>query len=359
MGSVSNTPIRTQDYLTHYALVGESPPQHLCTSSSLCLRVPLNGPRLFKPAHLSALGTFQDGGLKHNNPINLALWENRYIWPSANVDMVLSLGTGTTKASASPSAPNFRHVFLDGFIPRLYRSFISSLDGQSAWQDLQNRLDNESRKDYFRLNVILTEKQFTIDDVNCMAELRDCVHTKSDFKHNCTEIVHAILLSSLFFELSHMPLFVDGVYHCYGMIRCRLDGICMLEALGRLQQSHWAVVTETEILGYLEPERHVCKLCRCYQMPVRVTTRHPADTTTIYVQSITKARRKISGFPQTMEWFVLQQGLEADFGTPHHSRIGHPKCRACGPTSKRRGRKRKSSETDDNSIDPKKKSARY
>lgn len=284
--------------------MGESPPQHLCRYSSLCLRVSLNGPRLFKLAHLLALGTFQDEGLKHNNPINLALWENCYIWPSTNVDMILSLSTSTIKASAFSSAPNFRYVFLDEFISRLYRSFILSLDDQTIWQDLQNRLENESRQNYFRLNVILTKKQFTIDDVNCMAKLRDYVHTRSNFKDNCTKIVHAMLLSSLFFELNHMSLFVNEIYHCYGTIRCKFDGIYMLEALGRLQQSHWAIVIETKILEYLESKRHVCKLCRCYEMFVKVTTRHLANITTIYLQSVTKVRRKISGFSQTIKWFV-------------------------------------------------------
>ncbi|KAL8912017.1 MAG: hypothetical protein Q9171_002930 [Xanthocarpia ochracea] len=35
-------------------------------------------PMLFRPIRISSLGTFQDGGLKHNNPVNLALWESRY-----------------------------------------------------------------------------------------------------------------------------------------------------------------------------------------------------------------------------------------------------------------------------------------
>jgi len=303
---------------------------------------------------LPALGTFQDGGLKHNNPVNLALWESGYIWPTTNIDMVLSLGTGTNKASVSPSAPNFRHIILDGFIPRLYRSFISSLDDQSAWQDLQNRLDSQSRKDYFRLNVTLTDKQFTIDDVDRMQELQDCVKEQPNLSQNCTEIVHAMLLSSLFFELSQMPIFTNGVYRCPGFIRSRLDGRIMLEALSRLQQSHWAVVTDKKILEYLESRQDVCERCRCYKMYVEVVVRHSTNSTIVYLQSVTKERRKISGFPQTMQWFVAQQQLDADFGTSYHNAEAYPQCRACGPNARHNSRKRKSSGDENSSISAKK-----
>lgn len=51
---------------------------------------------VFQPTQISSLGAFQDGGLKHNNQINLALWESCCIWPSVSQpDIVLSLDTGT------------------------------------------------------------------------------------------------------------------------------------------------------------------------------------------------------------------------------------------------------------------------
>lgn len=81
-----------------------------------------------------------------------------------------------------------------------------------------------------------------------------------------------MLLLLLFFELNHMLLFVNEIYHCYNIIRYRFDKIYMLEALSRLQQSHWAIVIKTKILEYLELKRHVCKLCKCYKISIKVTT---------------------------------------------------------------------------------------
>ena len=94
---------------------------------------------LLKPANIGGLGTFQDGGLIHNNPVYLVLWECQKIWPFTTIpDVVLSLGTGTEKKSGSLATPYFQYILKDGFIPRLYRLFMSSLDGERAWRDLKN-----------------------------------------------------------------------------------------------------------------------------------------------------------------------------------------------------------------------------
>lgn len=74
------------------------------------------------------LETFQDENLKHNNLVNLALWKSQQIWSSINIDIVLSLDTNIIKVSSSSSAFNFRHIMLNDFISRFYRSFMFSLD---------------------------------------------------------------------------------------------------------------------------------------------------------------------------------------------------------------------------------------
>ena len=67
------------------------------------------------------LGTFQDGGLKHNSPVNLALWKSRYIWSSSSQpDIIISLNTGTNiNQDQSPRAASFRYIIQDNFISRL------------------------------------------------------------------------------------------------------------------------------------------------------------------------------------------------------------------------------------------------
>ncbi|KFY04385.1 hypothetical protein V491_09370, partial [Pseudogymnoascus sp. VKM F-3775] len=52
-------------------------------------------PWYFRPHHIDGVGTFQDGGLWRNNPIDIAISEARALWPTiVEPDVVLSLGTG-------------------------------------------------------------------------------------------------------------------------------------------------------------------------------------------------------------------------------------------------------------------------
>ena len=294
---------------------------------------PLTVLRLFRPAHIAAIGTFQDGGLKHNNPIKVALWESLQIWPSiVRPDVVVSLGTGTEK-STSPRAPDFRNVFQDGFIPRLYRSWISIFDGQSAWRDVLNLLDPESRENYFRLDVDLSKGQSTIDDVDRMSEIREQVNLQPR-DQDYLEIAFALMASSFFFEVKNVE-FRSGAYHCQGFIRCRLASAPVEQLLRRLQLSAWTFTTAVATLGYYEPAQDYCTTCHRYQLRVDFWVRHPADNFTIYLQGMSVLRRKISAFPQSIDWFVAQQSLNADFGTPVHGSPGR-ETRDCRPNLKRK-----------------------
>ncbi len=60
-------------------------------------------PTYFKPFfHKASKQVYQDGGLYHNNPIEIADIERKLIWPEMEhqyPDIVLSLGTGFNPAS--------------------------------------------------------------------------------------------------------------------------------------------------------------------------------------------------------------------------------------------------------------------
>ena len=94
--------------------------------------------------------------------------------------MVLSLSTGTEAETQSLKALHFQHVFNDGFIPQLCRSFMSSLSGESTWKELENRLNDKNRADFFRFNVTLTGQELQLDDTSCMNELHEVVHLQSN-----------------------------------------------------------------------------------------------------------------------------------------------------------------------------------
>lgn len=90
-------------------------------------------PWYFKAVALKNIGTFQDGGLHHNNPLSLALWEVKHLWPQCAVpDLALSIGTGVNESvfSIGPQSPvRKRSIF------RIFESFMESMDGEKSWKD--------------------------------------------------------------------------------------------------------------------------------------------------------------------------------------------------------------------------------
>ncbi len=255
--------------------------------------------------------------MKHNNPVNLALWESRHIWPtSCQPDIVLSLGTGTNlhQTESTPRTASFRHIIQDGFVPRLWRSFMSSLDGQGAWRELWNRLDDSSRGQYFRTNIYLPDGALAIDDVNCMDELRMCARSQSQNDGFGQTTAFALLISSFFFELTSAPLYQNGKLYCKGTIRCRLQGHIISQALRRVHPTDLVFMTDHEVVGYYQGDKDLCSVCRRYGKKVEFAIHHVNESMSIFLQSVTRGRRRIGGFPQTMRWFQEQQGLDAPFG---------------------------------------------
>ncbi|PLB48771.1 hypothetical protein P170DRAFT_425790 [Aspergillus steynii IBT 23096] len=94
-------------------------------------------PFYFSPAHIRAIGSFQDGGLRDNFAAGIARRVSCCIWPSrARVSRLIFLGTGKTE-SPGLRLPYFCYVFRDGFICRGYNALMSNLDIELKWLELQ------------------------------------------------------------------------------------------------------------------------------------------------------------------------------------------------------------------------------
>ena len=279
-----------------------------------------------------ASGPVQDGGMSgHNNPVRIALSERRRNDPSlASPDIVISLGTGTQRVSPSPSLTDFRHVILDGYLPRLWRSYMSSFNGQRIWDDLVNSVEESSHMDYIRLNSVLPSDEPAIDNTDRMAEMRLSVRVPN-VARACKDTLYALLISAFYFELSDLPEQIQiGRYCCRGTIRCRLPGIAVVNLLKQCDVTNLAFLTAAETLGQYEGDLDLCLSCRRYQKHVEFHIHHHTELVTIYVHSAKQGRRKISAFPQTMQWFVAQQRLDAPFGTAFHQ-VSVRTCTACLP----------------------------
>ncbi|OBT56265.1 hypothetical protein VE04_05112 [Pseudogymnoascus sp. 24MN13] len=155
--------------------------------------------------HLEAFGTFQDGGLKYNNPLRPGRRQVQRIWNDEDCDIVLSIGTGFKEQLTSPKAPNVRNLFQDGAIARLYRASMSSLslDSGNSWKDHWHGLEKDIKGQHFRLDVPLKGRVPNIDEVDQMADLQDQVRNNLGDMDGLARAFKAV---SFFFELDEPPL---------------------------------------------------------------------------------------------------------------------------------------------------------
>jgi hypothetical protein len=86
-------------------------------------------PWYFKPKTLKELGTYQDGGLQHNMPMDIAYWEKERLWPEKALDFGLSLGTGAQKAPLTTKLGSQSPV-KEGCASRLFNAFLERIDSE-------------------------------------------------------------------------------------------------------------------------------------------------------------------------------------------------------------------------------------
>ncbi|KAK0836741.1 hypothetical protein LTS02_018082, partial [Friedmanniomyces endolithicus] len=264
---------------------------------------------LFSPLSLPDLGTFQDGALRHNNPVNIALWEASRIWARyTQKDVVLSLGTGTGPDAVSPQRTSTRPSFRDGFIPRLCRSFLTGLDGEMTWRHLLNHLEKDAEHRYFRLNVIFADHEPRLDDITAMEKLSsDVISNKDD--QQLTEVKFALLASSFFFELKRAPKYdSSGFYICQGEIRVRGDHTKIFMALRKMSAATMEFHKGSVPLGKFEHLKDICSGCYRFRKKVCFFVRRPAEVIAL-TMTMGDSRRNISGFPQVASCFAQQQHL--------------------------------------------------
>jgi hypothetical protein len=242
---------------------------------------------LFRFAQIRFVNIFQDDDLRHNNFINLVLRKNRYIWSAIDkFDIVLSLNIDVEKKVLFSRASNFRNLIQNEFIFRFKRFFIFLLTDQDFWRKLWNRLNDRIKEDYFRLNIFFSEEAFSMNDVNHMKELRECVHLQLNDDIECQKIAFALLVSTLFFELNSIFIFSNEKYHCQDIIRCRLQDIVICEALTSIHSMTLTFMTNSEILSYFDLDQDLCKSCHQFKKHVKFVIRHSNESTTLYWKGV-------------------------------------------------------------------------
>ncbi|KAF1840101.1 FabD/lysophospholipase-like protein [Cucurbitaria berberidis CBS 394.84] len=300
-------------------------------------------PWFFKPQAIRTLGIFQDGGLQHNNPANIAQWEARFIWPSkVDPDFFLSLGTGTSSASASFGPPTSLR-----FYRRLFRSFERSLDGEDAWKRFYNSIALSLRPRYHRLNVRFTGTEPRLDDVLQIPSLKASVlEVVQEDKIAVTAVLDAMIASMFYFELDELPQLENGDYMCTGYIFCRLDipkeGLRHLYSQ-LLDTTSWFLIQGTPVRCVQSVPKGLPPFKR------RITFRAESvdELIAFSIRGITSTPKLLSGFPTTLAKLIEDQMLISPFGTINHVSNEKPlpalpkkRCSISRPRQSKRGTKR-------------------
>ncbi|SPN97426.1 uncharacterized protein DNG_00940 [Cephalotrichum gorgonifer] len=178
----------------------------------------------------------RDGGLKDNNPIQLAVNECKKIWgDSIDFDVLLSIGSGKAKESQDQPASNF---IIPEWLQAALTALLSNLNGESEWERFYNSQEKRILERACRLNVELdVEQEPALDDVSSIPNMETVADTypfqfqwtRSDFDpfsdfpgDDALSAVADRIRGSMFFFHPTSITPAGDIYSIQGYIGCRL-----------------------------------------------------------------------------------------------------------------------------------------
>lgn len=269
------------------------------------------------------------------------------IWPnSIKPDVAVSVGTGCSEWPFSARPAYMRGILRDGYVPRLLRSllFSPSLDGQNGWAALMNRISEIDRDRYFRLNLSYEDQDLALDDVDQMSQLQERAMLYILDHHECSRVARALWGASFFFELDSLPSFLNGLYHCQGSILCRrpYSKLMVEQITQRYPRAAFLINNEESSNGTLT-NVVCCSACGYFRQFVHLETQHLDENIDIRLSFDEAHCTNIGGMPQSVSWYIVQQGLNLPFGRPDHGRSS--RSRDCGCMTRGRRKRRAQSPT--------------
>ncbi|KAJ5348566.1 uncharacterized protein N7506_001819 [Penicillium brevicompactum] len=282
-------------------------------------------PFYFQTKNLPGLGLLQDGGVRANNPLAIALRESNIIWPMAKRhDLLLSVGTGFSTSSPSDST-GFLDRIWEGALPRLFRAMMSSpsMDGKQGFLEALNYLPHSSTPDIVRLDQAIDGTLPALDDTCSLEKM-----SNMDFAVPA-ELVRSILASAMFFfELDESPVQGNASFYCRGSVLCSRPNPSeilqrvLVEFPGARFRSG-----QDHDLGSIDPV-DICQLCGYFRKRVAFRVTSLEERVSIEIANDT-FREKIGGFPKSAIEFLDEQKAHAQFGRADHQSLDWPPRRTC------------------------------
>ncbi|KAF1351458.1 FabD/lysophospholipase-like protein [Lizonia empirigonia] len=184
-----------------------------CASAAPCI-----------PGH----GTYVDGGLSFNNPALLALQEAQRLAPAyPNPDQLVTVGTGTCMSGpqADPHSGFARILNRTSLGPAL-NHYQGSFDGTRLSNELHTILSIAGRDPsrwYRRFDLPVEGQLPDLADAGAMAGLANRALAHFTSNRSIDDLAMAILASNFYIKLKRMPVYENGLYHCYTQILSRIS----------------------------------------------------------------------------------------------------------------------------------------
>lgn len=118
-------------------------------------------------------------------------------------------------------------------------------------------------------------------------------------------------------------------FWCPGSVRCKGPAREIILALENLYLEGLSYVSDGGLIDVFGGMDSLCASYGCYNHLISFLTRHFDNTVNVYMQSKTKKRWKLSGFPESVATFALRQGLQSLFRHVDHSSPCRKSCADC------------------------------
>ena len=289
---------------------------------------------IFTPKSIAGLGKFQDGGLKHNNPIKLALKEIKALFPNdpsaKRSTLKVSLGTGKAP-DGDPGMYGSRSWWRDLWFFRLCRALWSSIDSQEGsdtihrkeLKSLQDELKTGKRRrrgEYFRFNVEFSDREPRLDDSSKMPEMKILAREAILHSKQLDRLAHCIIAELFVFEmeLESVPRIENGRYSCTGYILCsRRAGTPAFDVLmGRLTKSSAKFLLRGRTLPGSIRDRSFLARDGNFRKRVCFDVTSKQDLVSLHLREGSSESYNISGSPFSVDWLMEAQRLGRPFGRP-------------------------------------------
>jgi hypothetical protein len=276
-----------------------------------------------------------DGGVLHNNPVEIAMQESRRLAEARNLsltpDILLSVGTGLHKvhhpsemlSDAHPGSSQNPVNWLRTLFTMISYQVRLNLDSERRWAQQRGR--QTSLKDWmYRINPDLGVEPPPMDAFEEVARLEDIVrgwvNNSPEAKDEITNAACLLVASSFYFERNGNPVVANRTcIELPGIICCRLKDESAVAGIGKfIANCHPTANFVIENTPKSDPEQRIKVPIQAmvrdgyYKQPLVDIVIPGEDAETMIsldIPAIDSRRRRfpISGFPRSL--------IKQDFGS--------------------------------------------